>query len=89
MSVLPSDNMINFAVENQCDTFYKLPTYIKEFIESAKAALGGEYQVRPFTINRSVTVFKDGKPCGGFCYDQIEHHSELIIDNLREVYGCE
>lgn len=68
------------SIKKYCDIFYRLPRIIECFIQRANKELGGDYFVRPWTINRAVTLFKGDKPVKVIDYDFIENDIVFALD---------
>ena len=54
--MLPPDDVIARSRKRMQDRFYQLPEYVEKFIEQVEPQLPDGWRIKPWTINRCVTI---------------------------------
>jgi hypothetical protein len=70
----PSYWRVSKSQREKADYFYKRPEYIEKFIIKVNKIVLPEYKLRPWTINRAVSLFncQDRNPIYIISYEAIE-----------------
>lgn len=64
------------------DTFYNRPAYVQKFIDDVATKIPDDWSVKPWTINRAVTVFNSyGAVHHVYSYEAIEDGVEFVLRN--------
>lgn len=69
--MLPINAHVELSREQKWDRFYKLPGYVERYITMMEFALPN-IEIRPWTINRCISFFENGRYINSLTYDQIE-----------------
>jgi hypothetical protein len=54
--LIPSEDVIERSQRARADSFYMLPEYVQQWIDKTEPQLPEGWRIRPWTINRCVTV---------------------------------
>ncbi len=71
VNMIPNKFQIKLAKEQKWDRYYKLPDYVEKYIKMINLVFPN-IDIRPWTINRCVSFFKNNKYTDSLTYDQIE-----------------
>lgn len=83
---IPDNDFIEISLARHCDSFFGLPLIIATFIERANNELKGTgHHVRPWTINRAVSVFYKNEPVIIIDYDAIEDDIVWWLDRVQQL----
>ena len=84
LPLLPGDVTLDTSQKNKFDNFYALPDYVEKFLERTVVPEGVE--LKPWTLNRGVSVFVNEEFRAMIVYEFIEDNDEsevqLFMDKL-------
>ncbi len=85
----PGDASFDMSKEMKQDNYYELPKYVETFIDRCNQELSEPYHVKPWTINRAVTLFKGQKGILSISYGDIELHLALMVESVCKLANKE
>ncbi|MCK5307096.1 MAG: hypothetical protein KAJ73_00660 [Zetaproteobacteria bacterium] len=68
----PGNDIYENAKEDKRDSYYRLPSYVEQFIDQCSPRLPEGYELIPWTINRSISVVRGGEFLFAVTYNAIE-----------------
>lgn len=64
------------------DDFYALPEYVAKFLEDINPQMPENCEVQPWTINRAVSIWKNGQQVGAISYETLECSN--LLEHIKE-----
>lgn len=81
---VPSKESQSLSMSERWDRYYLLPIYVSRFLKKANEALPEGFELRPWTVNRAVSLFYLDDHVNTFTYSSVEDDPDGTLKTMMK-----